>query len=148
MALCCHGGEGAVNEDIEGFKWNLLEGCGVQIGAGGDSDAGAEDILQALADATTTRLDLLACNFAASKVGQGWIKEWEKKIGKNVAASSDISGNPQSGGNWILETDGIDVSKVYFKQEAIAEYGGTFELPRRVKRRMRQRFANRIAQLF
>ena len=126
VALCSHGHQGEVKEDSEGFKWKLLENCGVQIGTGGESDAGADDILQALADCVTVRLDLLSCDLAASKVGLEWIKEWETKIGKNVAASTDITGNPESGGDWILETDGIDVAGVYFKMQAINEYTGTF----------------------
>jgi len=150
VALCCHGGKAETKEDTEGFKWKLLENCGVQIGEGGETDAGAEDILQALADAVTTRLDLLACSLAGSKAGLDWIKEWEAKIGKNVAASTDISGNPEAGGDWILETDGIDVCKVYFKQDAIQEYAGTFEsdLPFRVKRRMAKHMGERIRSCF
>merc|ERR1712217_178681 len=148
VALCCHGGKEEINNDVEGIKWNLLDNCGVQIGTGGESDAGAEDILQALADATTIRLDLLACNLAATKVGLDWVKEWETKIGKNVAASKDITGNPESGGDWILETDGIDVSKVYFKEDALHEYAGTFELGPIRKRRMRRRVGQKLRELF
>lgn len=127
IAFCCHGGAAeSAKEDIEGFKWHLLEKCGVQIGAGGESDKGAEEILQALADAAAVRLDLLACDLAASKVGLQWINDWEKKIGKNVAASTDITGNTQSGGNWVLETDGINVAQVYFKQAQLRQFGATF----------------------
>lgn len=127
VALCCHGGEAeSIKKDAEGFKWNLLEKCAVQVGKGGDSDPGAEDILKALEEAFTVRIDLLACNLAASKVGMDWITEWEQKMGKNVAASADVTGNVEAGGNWLLETDGIDVSRVYFKQEALAEYVSTF----------------------
>merc|ERR1711862_925447 len=96
------------------------------MGEGGESDTGAEDILQVLADATSVRLDLLACDLVASKVGLEWINEWEKKTGKNVAASRDVTGNADAGGNWVLETDGINVSEVYFKQDAINEYAATF----------------------
>jgi len=126
-ALCCHGGEAeSTKEDAEGFKWNLLEKCSVQIGKGGDSDPGADDILKALEEAFTIRIDLLACDLAASKIGKDWITAWEQKMGKNVAASEDVTGKAEAGGNWVLETDGIDVSNVYFKQEALAEYVSTF----------------------
>lgn len=50
----------------------------------------------------------------------------EKKLGKNFAASSDVTSNPEKGGDWVLETDNIDVSAVYFKKEAIANYVGCF----------------------
>lgn len=128
VALCCHGSQEEMVEDIEGFKWQLLEGCGVQIGTGGKSDEGSDDILQALADATSIRLDLLACDLASSKVGLQWITDWEEKIGKNVAASQSVTGNAECGGNWVLETDGINVSQVYFKQDAIQEYDQVFKM--------------------
>jgi len=132
MALCCHGKEEAIPEAenggaaLEDSKWKILNNCGVQIGGDAASDAGAEDILQAIADAVTVRVDLLSCSLVASEAGKAWLDAWEKKIGKNVAASTDVTGNTEKGGDWILESDGIDVAQVYFKKDDLDAYAGTF----------------------
>jgi len=125
MALCCHGKDEAKLEG-ENFKWKILNKCGVHIGKDGSSDQGAEDILQAIADAVTVRIDLLACSLVGTPAGKDWMETWEKQIGKNVAASTNITGNPEKGGDWVLESDGIDVGQVYFKKAEITAYQGTF----------------------
>jgi hypothetical protein len=127
MALCCHGKDETKPEG-ENFKWKILGKCGVHIGKDGSSDPGAEDMLRAIADAVTVRIDLLACSLVGTPAGKDWMEAWEKKIGKNVAASTNITGNAEKGGDWVLESDGIDVSQVYFKKDEIAAYGGTFSL--------------------
>jgi len=126
MALCCHGKDEAKLEG-ENFKWKILNKCGVHIGKDGSSDQGAEDILQAIADAVTVRIDLLACSLVGTPAGKDWMETWEKQIGKNVAASTNITGNPEKGGDWVLESDGIDVGQVYFKKAEISAYQGTFD---------------------
>lgn len=125
MALCSHGKDETQPEG-EDFKWNILGKCGVHIGKDGSSDPGAEDMLQAIADAVTVRIDLLACSLVGTPAGKDWMEAWEKQIGKNVAASTNITGNAEKGGDWVLESDGIDVSQVYFKKNEIFAYAGTF----------------------
>jgi len=125
MALCCHGRDETKPEG-ESFKWKILGKCGVHIGKDGSSDPGADGILQAIADAVTVRIDLLACSLVGTPAGKDWMETWEKQIGKNVAASTNITGNAEKGGDWVLESDGIDVSQVYFKKDAISAYTGTF----------------------
>lgn len=36
-------------------------------------------------------------------------KELESESGLNLAASTDLTGNKSAGGNWLLETDGVNV---------------------------------------
>ena len=36
-------------------------------------------------------------------------KELEAESGINLAASTDLTGNKASGGNWLMETDGVNV---------------------------------------
>ena len=55
------------------------------------------------------RIDLLCCSVAKEDGKKtSLIVELEKISGFNVCASTDVLGNPEEGGNWLLETDGID----------------------------------------
>ena len=67
------------------------------------------------------RIDLLACNLADGTIGEILIASLESVAGINFAASTDETGNPENGGNWILETDNID-SEEYFNKTAIENY--------------------------
>ncbi|NJL59931.1 MAG: DUF4347 domain-containing protein, partial [Desulfobacteraceae bacterium] len=68
------------------------------------------------------RIDLLACNVAADQTGIKFITDIETIAGKNVAASSDLTGNAAHGGNWTLESDQVDVKKVYFDDHRIEKF--------------------------
>ena len=61
------------------------------------------------------RLDLLGCSLAAEGGKENeLIKKLEEICGYNVCASTDLTGDKAKGGNWILETDGIDAAVKYF----------------------------------
>ncbi|MCH1429278.1 MAG: DUF4347 domain-containing protein, partial [Chlamydiales bacterium] len=60
------------------------------------------------------RIDLLACNLAASEEGRELLAELELLTNVNFAASTDLTGAASLGGDWILETDNIQVDDVYF----------------------------------
>ena len=47
-------------------------------------------------------------------------KELEKESGINLAASTDLVGNPSAGGNWLLETDDVNVKGTYFTDDISA----------------------------
>ncbi len=68
------------------------------------------------------RIDLLACSLASGDNGGILIGALESVAGVNVAASTDITGNVENGGNWILETDNIDCSVEYFQSKALKFY--------------------------
>ncbi|CAK8993135.1 Putative E3 ubiquitin-protein ligase HERC4 [Durusdinium trenchii] len=70
------------------------------------------------------RVDILACECVAGPTGMKVFQELEKESGINLAASTDMTGNPAAGGNWLLETDGVDVKDTYFT-DAIAEFNET-----------------------
>ncbi|CAE7435006.1 Herc4 [Symbiodinium sp. CCMP2456] len=70
------------------------------------------------------RVDILACEMVAGPTGLKIFKELEKESGINLAASTDLTGNSAAGGNWILETDGVDVKEQYFT-DAINEFSET-----------------------
>ncbi len=71
------------------------------------------------------RIDLLACNVAASESGMALVAELEALTGRNVAASTDDTGDPDAGGDWELETDGIDLVAAYFDAEAVDAFDDT-----------------------
>mmetsp|Transcript_36542 Transcript_36542/g.68051 ORF Transcript_36542/g.68051 Transcript_36542/m.68051 type:complete len:249 (-) Transcript_36542:167-913(-) len=85
------------------------------------------------------RVDMLACELAAGTTGMKVFKELEDESGINLAASTDATGNPSAGGNWILETDDVDVKSTYFTDE-IEDFsesltGGIVAVLRRRRRR-------------
>lgn len=75
------------------------------------------------------RIDLLGCNLAGSSSGMQLIDDLEEITGRNVAASTDVTGNDKLSGNWILETDGVDVSDIYFDQCKLSKWYATLYLP-------------------
>ena len=70
------------------------------------------------------RIDLLACDVAAGPDGQALVDALEETAGVNFAASSDLTGNAEHGGDWCLETDHVDAGAVYFDPHQIAEFRG------------------------
>jgi hypothetical protein len=142
LALCCHGtGSDAQSEmsttadgemidemtpQLESKKWLLMQNHGVDV-ASGKADPGVNEAMQAVADAASVRVDILACSLAATKEGQAWVTSWENTTKKNFAASTNLTGNVEQGADWILETDGIDVMKVYFDKEKLFKWEGMLD---------------------
>ncbi|MCP4622761.1 MAG: DUF4347 domain-containing protein, partial [bacterium] len=67
------------------------------------------------------RIDLLACNLAAGTNGALLIASLESVAGINFAASTNATGNPENGGDWILETDNINAEN-YFDSGELKNY--------------------------
>ncbi len=63
------------------------------------------------------RIDILACKLASTTNGLMLISSLEDAAGVNFAASTNNTGNVTAGGDWILETDNIDVEALYFSKE-------------------------------
>ncbi len=70
------------------------------------------------------RIDILACDVASSPEGLQLVSQIESLSGRNVAASSDLTGNPEFGGNWELETDRIALVPAYFDPDEILKFDG------------------------
>ena len=66
------------------------------------------------------RIDLLACNLTADN--QKLIDTLEQLTEVNFAASSNITGE---GGDWVLETDDVDISSLYFDSDKLGEWKGS-----------------------
>src|SRR5687767_10129721 len=64
------------------------------------------DQLQTIGQSLTTTGDLLlyACNVAADEAGVSFIRRLSELTGADVAASSDLTGAANLGGDWVLET--------------------------------------------
>ncbi len=75
------------------------------------------------------RIDILACNLTATESGQLLVNELEHITGVNVAASNDITGNAEVGGDWTLETDDVDVAAAYFSRPALQDFEGALAAP-------------------
>ena len=74
------------------------------------------------------RIDLLACDMTSDARGDLLLSQLETLTGKDFAASSDPTGNVQYGGNWLLESDSVNVAPIYFDQMALENYSGRARL--------------------
>lgn len=90
------------------------------------SDAGQRAFWQAVGEnvADNGRIDILACDVANGEAGESLLQNLEKISGRNVAASTDATGNEAYGGDWVLESDGVDVSGTYFDAQKLQSFDG------------------------
>lgn len=102
-------------------KWFLMQSFGIDL-ATGQEDPGISDVIKAVAEAASVRVDILACSLAGTDQGRAWVQKCEKEFGTNFAASTDVTGNAAQGANWVLETDGIDLCDVYFDAKKIGAW--------------------------
>jgi hypothetical protein len=70
------------------------------------------------------RIDLMACDLASGDAGEQLVSQLEGVTGHDVAASDDPTGNPEDGGDWVLETDDVDLASLYFVQSALGDFDG------------------------
>ena len=70
------------------------------------------------------RIDIFACKLVAGEQGLMLVSAIEAVSGVGVAASSDNTGNIASGGDWILETDDINLADLYFYRAELARFSG------------------------
>ena len=68
------------------------------------------------------RIDLLACNLARGEQGKMLIAALEDVSDVNFTASSNETGNRKSGGDWVMETDKIDISQYYFDSQRLESF--------------------------
>lgn len=75
---------------------------------------------------TDGRIDIFACNVTSSEEGKALISSLEDIAGANVAASSNRTGNTFAGGDWVLETDNIDIADCYFDHQRLSRFPELF----------------------
>lgn len=66
-------------------------------------------------------IDFISCLIYSNPGWVSTIAALEARLGINFRASSDFTGNLSAGGNWIQESDGVNIQDIYFTA-AIANY--------------------------
>ena len=117
IALAIHGNEDGVS---------LFEGEAVTADSL-SSDDSMQDFFEGLSDLMNDdgRLDLLSCDLAGSESGQQLISLIHDITGLDVAASDDATGNPDDGGDWLLESGNVNLIPLYFDQDDLQNFDGT-----------------------
>jgi hypothetical protein len=60
------------------------------------------------------RFDMLACSLYYHVNFKGALEWLEKEIGIDLRASTNFTGNSENGGDWIMESDNVDIRANYF----------------------------------
>lgn len=135
IALACHGpppdadGEADLPDGPqEIFHWPITKTVTVQD----DTDLidpshparQVVDILAGAVELDTGRVDLLACSLLKSREGREVFEAIERETRCNFAASDNATGNPKDGGDWVMESDNIDIRGYYFYETD--EFDGSF----------------------
>jgi hypothetical protein len=123
ICLACHGPVG----ERDTFSWPITKS--VVLSKASQLDDPTDPACQVLTEVARCtqdggRVDLLACNLLATEEGRRCFAAIEATTNTNFAASTDVTGNEKDGGDWIMESDGVDISALYFAH--IGKYGGTF----------------------
>ena len=119
IALATHG-----DNEKPGFEWEISKKLVV---TGGDLNPDVTALMRAMGDATTSngRIDLLACSLLNEEKGRMAFEAIEETSDAHFAASSDITGNAKSGGDWVMESDGVNIKSLYF--DDTCNFEGTFD---------------------
>lgn len=68
------------------------------------------------------RIDLLSCDFYRGDEGRDLLAALEALTGVDFAASENQTGNPAYGGDWLLESDDVEVDGDYFDRDTLADF--------------------------
>ena len=103
-------GNGSLNEgNIESYE-NQLQQWGESLGENGD-------------------ILLYGCNVAQGEQGQAFISRLSEIAKADVAASEDLTGNSDLGGDWVLEaTTGFIDAPLAFQVEAMSAFNSVLEV--------------------
>lgn len=121
LHVISHGTDGAVQLGSSWLTSHNLSSYAGQIGLWGDSLTADADIL------------FYGCNLAASDAGLDFIESMGHLTGADIAASDDITGHDDLGGNWVLEaeTGSIETQAIAAEnwegQLATVSYGDLFQ---------------------
>ena len=111
IALANHGPP--VDDKVEGMGWKISNK--VILDSPEDLDDrthGVTRVMVALGDAVCEngRVDLFACSLLSHEDGMAALSAIEEVTQTNFAGSTDLTGNPKDGGDWIMESDNVDVA--------------------------------------
>lgn len=104
-----------------GAPWPISKDVSIEWGAPGHL-APLLPLTAALAQAThqNGRVDLLACDLL--KCDPHFLVALEYMHARNFTASDDKTGNAVASGDWVMESDGVDISHDYFDQTKIGGF--------------------------
>jgi len=117
IALANHGADNKTG------NWVLAADLFVTVGAIVQSSVQAlAPFMDALVDMLDTggRIDLLGCSLGQS--ADALLVQLETKYSVNFTASSNATGNEYDGGDWVMETDDVNVAPYYFDIARLAKY--------------------------
>ncbi len=91
------------------------------------SSSGQQAFITALGDMINDdgHLDMLSCNLSGNEKGDVLLAAMEQAAGVEIAASDDLTGNADQGGDWILEDGNIDAAALYFNAVALENFDST-----------------------
>ncbi len=72
-------------------------------------------------------IDLLACNLADSEQGEALIAYLDTLTETDIAASTDLTGSADHGGDWHLELGNVSADEVYFDTAELAKWSGALD---------------------
>ena len=123
IALACHGPSSGNSGQ---FEWSISQKVVVRSADDVKEGTPAFKVLSALGSAVAegNTVDLFSCELLKTDAGKAVFKAIEVATKCNFAASDDLTGNPANGGDWIMESDGVNVKDVYFRETD--EFTGTF----------------------
>lgn len=87
-------------------------------------------------------VDLISCMIYSNPAWVATLNQLETHTGLNFRASKDATGNLTNGGNWIMESDDINIGSLYFT-DAIVEFAGTLIFSNRRKTNQMVTVANK-----
>jgi len=110
--------------DLPGFAWPISKK--ICIKAAGNLSEEVKSVLKAFGAAVEKdgRVDLLACSLIQTAEGRQVFHEIQELTATHFASSDDMTGSVSSGGDWIMESDGVDIGGLYFGDTS--QYVGTF----------------------
>lgn len=107
------------------YEWKLTTDTAVDVRKKLDMNSSFVALMQALVGKAGMggHVDLLACNLAL--ISPELISELESKMDMEFSASVTATGNAKEGGDWKMQTNGLDAASLYFKDEEVHKYGET-----------------------
>lgn len=115
-----------------GAMWRLAADCEVEMGSPTflfDVQAVMSAMVAALSQSgrkADNRIDLLGCDLLYHDPLM--VVKLQDFYGVNFTASTDKTGNPQAGGDWVMESDGVDITHSYFDLHKLKRFAETLSL--------------------
>ena len=111
--IISHGSDGSLQLGESLVTQNILESHAIALSSIGNALTETGDIL------------VYGCNVARGDVGQKFVQQLTLATGADVAASNDLTGGQEQGGNWVLEAVNGNIETTVLNPD----YSGVFWAP-------------------